>query len=142
LARTTDTGEKVYNFIVKYQKENKGVPPTHRQIGEAVGVSHKGPVSHHINKLQEKGLVDVDDSGRVCASGGVWLTPEEVSDIRQDVRNYGGDFFKDVSKRFCDIMMRISSTSIVPLLKDKQVIHGEDLETVEEPTYFKPTRYR
>jgi repressor LexA len=48
--------EEILSFIVRYCQE-RGYPPTVREIGKAVGLRSSCSVHYHLKKLEEKGLI-------------------------------------------------------------------------------------
>jgi repressor LexA len=47
---------RIYKFIVEYINAN-GIPPTKREIAQAMRLSSTGHIDHHLNRLEEKGLI-------------------------------------------------------------------------------------
>jgi repressor LexA len=56
MARTTDKGEKILDFIRDFTAEN-GFAPSVREIGAAVGLRSTASVTYHLRQLQDKGLL-------------------------------------------------------------------------------------
>ena len=52
---------EVYNFLKTYT-ENRGFPPSVREICEAVGLSSTSTVHGHLKRLEKKGLIKRDPS--------------------------------------------------------------------------------
>jgi repressor LexA len=52
---------EIYNFLKTYT-ENKGYPPSVREICEAVGLSSTSTVHGHLKRLERKGLIKRDPS--------------------------------------------------------------------------------
>ena len=52
---------EIYNFLKTYT-ENKGYPPSVREICEAVGLSSTSTVHGHLKRLEKKGLIKRDPS--------------------------------------------------------------------------------
>ena len=50
---------EIYNFLKTYT-ENKGYPPSVREICEAVGLSSTSTVHGHLKRLEKKGLIKRD----------------------------------------------------------------------------------
>ena len=48
--------QKVYNYIVKYMKEN-GYAPSVREICQGVGLSSTSSVHNHLSNLEEEGKI-------------------------------------------------------------------------------------
>lgn len=62
----TDRQQQILRCIRKWVADH-GEAPTLRQIGEEVGLSSTGSVSHQINRLEELGFLGRRDSGRGIA---------------------------------------------------------------------------
>ncbi len=56
MARTTDKGQMILEFVDRFVQEN-GYAPSVREIGAAVGLSSTASVSYHLHQLQDKGLL-------------------------------------------------------------------------------------
>lgn len=56
MARTSDKGEKILQFISEYMQEN-GYAPSVREIGQAVGLRSTATVTYHLEQLRQKGLL-------------------------------------------------------------------------------------
>ena len=56
MARTSDKGEKILEFVTEFVRDN-GYAPSVREIGAAVGLSSTASVSYQLKRLQEKGLL-------------------------------------------------------------------------------------
>ena len=56
MARTSDKGEKILEFIREYVSEN-GYAPSIREIGQAVGLRSTATVAYHLEQLRRKGLL-------------------------------------------------------------------------------------
>lgn len=59
MLKGTSKQEEIYKFLKSYT-ENKGYPPSVREIGDAVNLSSTSTVHGHLKKLQEKGLIKRD----------------------------------------------------------------------------------
>jgi repressor LexA len=46
----------MYTFIVKYMK-SQGMPPTNREIGQAMHIASTGHVDYHLGMLEKRGLI-------------------------------------------------------------------------------------
>ncbi len=53
----SDRQESILVYIIRYLRENK-IPPSIRNIGEAVGISSTSVVNYNLTKLQDMGLID------------------------------------------------------------------------------------
>ena len=56
MARTSDKGQKILEFVTEFVRDN-GYAPSVREIGAAVGLSSTASVSYQLKQLQEKGLL-------------------------------------------------------------------------------------
>ena len=56
MARTSDKGEKILEFVQEFVREN-GYAPSVREIGAAVGLSSTASVSYQLKRLQDQGLL-------------------------------------------------------------------------------------
>jgi repressor LexA len=52
----TDMREQIYAFIVTYIQAN-GMPPTIREIGDALGIASTGHVDYHLKSLEKQGRI-------------------------------------------------------------------------------------
>ena len=55
----TDRQQEIYDFVVEYV-ENRGYPPTVREIGERVGLASPSTVHAHLATLEREGLIRRD----------------------------------------------------------------------------------
>ena len=67
MARTTDKQEKILEFLNSHIEE-KGYPPTVREICAAVGLKSTATVSYHLTELKNKGLIQAESAKRRCIS--------------------------------------------------------------------------
>lgn len=67
MARTTDKQEKILEFLNQYI-EDKGYPPSVREICAAVGLKSTATVSYHLNELKRQGRIQGDSSKRRAIS--------------------------------------------------------------------------
>ena len=67
MARTTDKQEKILEFLNQHIEE-KGFPPTVREICAAVGLKSTATVSYHINELKKQGRILGDSTKRRAIS--------------------------------------------------------------------------
>lgn len=49
---------EIYAFIAEYIR-TRGMPPTIREIGEALHIQSTGHIAHHLSRLEEKGLLEL-----------------------------------------------------------------------------------
>lgn len=69
------------DFIASYQ-DQKGIPPTIREIGEALGIKSTNGVSDHIKALVKKGYLDRVGDAR--SSRGVRVSPAARGGFRDE----------------------------------------------------------
>ena len=67
MARTTDKQEKILEFLNQHIEE-KGYPPTVREICAAVGLKSTATVSYHLTELKKPGRIQAERSKRRCIS--------------------------------------------------------------------------
>ena len=60
MARTTDTREKILEFVTGFIRENHYAPSV-REICAAVGLQSTATVHYHLNALREEGLIQMDE---------------------------------------------------------------------------------
>ena len=56
MARTSDKGQKILEFLEEFVREN-GYAPSVREIGAAVGLNSTASVSYQLHRLEEQGLL-------------------------------------------------------------------------------------
>lgn len=56
LEPASDTQKRIYDFIVNYIR-NEGMPPTNREIGQAMKIASTGHVDYHLSMLEKKGYI-------------------------------------------------------------------------------------
>lgn len=61
MARTSDKGEKILQFVSDFVRDN-GYAPSVREIGAAVGLSSTASVSYQLKRLQEQGLLSAPNN--------------------------------------------------------------------------------
>lgn len=59
MPRTTDTREKILDFIKTFRQDN-GYSPSVREVAEHCGVKSPSVVQYHLNHLQEAGFITKD----------------------------------------------------------------------------------
>lgn len=52
----SDIQKRIYDFIVNYIR-TEGMPPTNREIGQAMGINSTGHVDYHLSMLEKKGYI-------------------------------------------------------------------------------------
>lgn len=67
MARTSDKQEKILEFINTYVEE-KGFPPSVREICAAVGLKSTATVSYHLNELKRQGRIQTESNKRRAIS--------------------------------------------------------------------------
>lgn len=61
MARTSNKGQEILEFVNKFAQEN-GYAPSVREIGAAVGLSSTASVSYQLRQLQLKGLLSAPEN--------------------------------------------------------------------------------
>ena len=61
MARTSNKGQEILEFVNKFAQEN-GYAPSVREIGAAVGLSSTASVSYQLRQLQMKGLLSAPEN--------------------------------------------------------------------------------
>ena len=61
MARTSNKGQEILEFVNKFVREN-GYAPSVREIGAAVGLSSTASVSYQLRQLQLKGLLSAPEN--------------------------------------------------------------------------------
>ena len=56
MARTSDKGQKILEFLEEFVREN-GYAPSVREIGAAVGLNSTASVTYQLHRLEEQGLL-------------------------------------------------------------------------------------
>src|SRR5258707_6909028 len=54
--QTSDIQKRIYDFIVNYIRR-EGMPPTNREIGQAMKIASTGHVDYHLSMLEKKGYI-------------------------------------------------------------------------------------
>jgi repressor LexA len=54
--QASEIQRNMYTFIVKYMK-SQGMPPTNREIGQAMHIASTGHVDYHLGMLEKRGLI-------------------------------------------------------------------------------------
>ena len=67
MARTTDKQEKILEFVTDYVNE-KGYPPSVREICAAVGLKSTATVSYHLTELKRQGRIQGETNKRRAIS--------------------------------------------------------------------------
>ena len=73
--------KQLLDFVAAYQ-DQKGVPPTLREIGEAMGIRSTNGVSDHLKALLKKGYLE--RVGEARTSRGVRLAQRAIGGFRQE----------------------------------------------------------
>src|SRR6266702_9000415 len=91
---------KMYEFIVNYIRDNQ-MPPTNREIGQAMHIASTGHVDYHLGMLEKKGLI----SRQPKKSRGIKLTrpANGVSVIGSIAAGEPLDIFSESEQRCVDV---------------------------------------
>ncbi|HVU70927.1 MAG TPA: transcriptional repressor LexA [Ktedonobacteraceae bacterium] len=54
--QASDIQRRIYDFIVAYMRE-EGMPPTNREIGQAMKIASTGHVDYHLSMLEKKNYI-------------------------------------------------------------------------------------
>lgn len=54
--QASDIQRRIYDFIVNYMRD-EGMPPTNREIGQAMNINSTGHVDYHLNMLEKKNYI-------------------------------------------------------------------------------------
>lgn len=54
--QASDIQRRIYDFIVDYMRE-EGMPPTNREIGQAMKIASTGHVDYHLSMLEKKNYI-------------------------------------------------------------------------------------
>ena len=54
--QASDIQRRIYDFIVDYIRD-EGMPPTNREIGQAMKIASTGHVDYHLSMLEKKGYI-------------------------------------------------------------------------------------
>jgi len=54
--QASDIQRRIYDFIVEYMRD-EGMPPTNREIGQAMKIASTGHVDYHLSMLEKKGYI-------------------------------------------------------------------------------------
>ncbi len=101
--QTSEMQNRMYRFIEQYM-QREGMPPTNREIGQALGIGSTGHVDYHLTILEKKGLI----SRQPKKSRGIKLT--ERATQTQGIPVIGSiaageplDIFTDTDQRTVDL---------------------------------------
>lgn len=82
MRRNTDTLMKVYEFLVRYKKQNDGRAPTIREVAESLDNCSTSTVVYYYKGLHELGLISFDrgEFSGLRIRGGEWTykRPKEL----------------------------------------------------------------
>lgn len=110
----------IYTFIVDYSRD-QGLPPTNREIGQAVGIKSTGHVDHHLSALEKKGLIT-----RVRGkSRGIRINEERMGGLRVVGAIAAGvplDHFADTEQETIDLGAHATGSAYVLLVKGHSMI--------------------
>ncbi|HEU5379309.1 MAG TPA: transcriptional repressor LexA [Ktedonobacteraceae bacterium] len=54
--QASEIQRRIYDFIVNYMRD-EGMPPTNREIGQAMKIASTGHVDYHLSMLEKKGYI-------------------------------------------------------------------------------------
>ncbi len=54
--QASDIQRRIYDFIVGYMRD-EGMPPTNREIGQAMKIASTGHVDYHLSMLEKKNYI-------------------------------------------------------------------------------------
>jgi repressor LexA len=96
LEQASEIQQRMYDFIVTYINQ-EGMPPTNREIGQAMNIASTGHVDYHLTMLEKKGCI----SRQAKKSRGIKLTiPSQNREIPVKGQIAAGqplDIFTDVA---------------------------------------------
>ena len=49
--------KRIYQFIVEFKKQNDGLSPSMREIGQQLGVESTSLVSYYLKELEREGMI-------------------------------------------------------------------------------------
>ncbi len=74
--QASEIQRRIYDFIVGYMRE-EGMPPTNREIGQAMKIASTGHVDYHLSMLEKKNYIQREPK----KSRGIKLVQQPVSGI-------------------------------------------------------------
>ena len=77
MARTSDKGEKILEFVQEFVRDN-GYAPSVREIGAAVGLNSTASVSYQLKRLQEQGLLSAPNGKGVKRAIATTARPGQI----------------------------------------------------------------
>ena len=77
MARTSDKGEKILEFVTEFIRDN-GYAPSVREIGAAVGLNSTASVSYQLKRLQEQGLLSAPNGKGVKRAIATTARPGQI----------------------------------------------------------------
>jgi repressor LexA len=98
--QASEIQRSMYTFIAQYMKA-QGMPPTNREIGQAMHIASTGHVDYHLGMLEKKGLI----SRQPKKSRGIKLTrpANGVSVVGSIAAGEPLDIFAEADQRFVDV---------------------------------------
>jgi repressor LexA len=98
--QASELQRSMYAFIVQYMK-TQGMPPTNREIGQAMHIASTGHVDYHLSMLEKRGLI----SRQPKKSRGIKLTKptQGVAVIGSIAAGEPLDIFPESEQRFVDV---------------------------------------
>ena len=77
MARTSDKGEKILEFVQEFVRDS-GYAPSVREIGAAVGLNSTASVSYQLKRLQEQGLLSAPNGKGVKRAIATTARPGQI----------------------------------------------------------------
>lgn len=98
--QASEIQRSMYTFIIQYMRA-QGMPPTNREIGQAMHIASTGHVDYHLSMLEKKGLI----SRQPKKSRGIKLTRsmQGVPVVGSIAAGEPLDIFQEADQRFVDV---------------------------------------
>lgn len=66
--------DAIFDYIVDFKRQNDGIPPTMRQIGQFAGIDSTSHVSWYLHRLERDGKIELIKNGArgIIVRGGMW----------------------------------------------------------------------
>lgn len=117
----TERQQKIYDFIREYM-HREAMPPTNREIGQAVGIRSTGHVDHHLSALEDMGLI-TRIPGR---SRGIRLSdaasPYNLQIVGTIAAGEPLDYYPDTEQETLDLGAHTAGKAYVLLVKGDSMI--------------------
>jgi len=125
---------KILEFVSRYQ--NRGYPPSIREIGEATGVTSTSVVNYYLDQLEKWGFVERDRH----ISRGVRVIPERLAEIGAALTAPAQSALKTVEELFrVPLAGRIGASLPMPVPASDFSYYGAE-ESVEIARSLLPSR--